>query len=58
METWLHDARGWMTAVMLITYTGLFVWTWLGRRDRFEAAAQLPFEDETTDLGTSGEAGR
>jgi cbb3-type cytochrome oxidase subunit 3 len=52
MENWLHDVRGWMTAVMLITYLGLFVWTWMGRRDRFAEAANLPFADD--DLDESG----
>ena len=42
----IHDLRGVMTAVMLVTFIGIFVWTFAGRRDRFSDAARLPFADD------------
>ncbi|HSG90673.1 MAG TPA: cbb3-type cytochrome c oxidase subunit 3 [Pseudomonadales bacterium] len=42
----LNDLRGVMSAVILVTFIGLFVWTWMGRRDRFSEAADLPFADD------------
>ncbi|MDZ7826543.1 MAG: cbb3-type cytochrome c oxidase subunit 3 [Gammaproteobacteria bacterium] len=42
----LHDFRGLMTAVILLTFLALFIWTWMGSRDRFRDAAELPFADD------------
>ncbi len=39
--------RSVMTLVMLLVFVGITVWAWSGRqRDRFDAAARVPFEDE------------
>jgi len=42
----IHQLRGVMTAIMLLTFLGIIVWTFVGRRDRFSEAAELPFADE------------
>lgn len=49
----LHDFRGVMTAVILLTFIALFIWTWAGSRDRFREAAELPFADDD-DAGRDG----
>ncbi len=39
--------RGVMTAILLVTFVGICVWAWSSRRkDRFDAAAQLPLEED------------
>ncbi len=39
--------RGVMTGILLLTFIGIVVWAWSGRRkDRFDAAAQLPLEED------------
>ena len=36
-----------MTLVMFAVFVGIVVWAWSGKqRDRFEAASQLPLEEE------------
>lgn len=45
MEFDIHDLRGVMSAIMLITFLGIFVWTWRGSRDRFRDAAMLALDD-------------
>ena len=50
----LHDFRGLMTAVILLTFIALFIWTWMGSRDRFRDAAELPFADEDDDARRDG----
>lgn len=42
----LNDVRGIISVVILMTFLGLFVWTWMGRADRFSDAAGLPFADD------------
>jgi cytochrome c oxidase cbb3-type subunit 4 len=40
-------ARALMTLVMFAVFVGIVVWAWSGKqRDRFEAASQLPLEEE------------
>ena len=40
-------ARALMTLVMFAVFLGIVVWAWSGKqRDRFEAASQLPLEEE------------
>jgi cbb3-type cytochrome oxidase subunit 3 len=57
MDLDINDVRGLMTAVMLVTFVGIFLWTWMGRRDRFHDAAMLPFDttDEQNDAGQGDE---
>ena len=46
----INDLRGVMSALILLTFIGLFIWVALGRRDRFAEAANLPFADDSDDL--------
>lgn len=45
----LHDFRGVMTAVILLAFIALFIWTWMGSRERFRDAEDLPFADDDVD---------
>lgn len=39
--------RALMTLVMFAVFVGIVVWAWSGKqRDRFDAASQLPLEEE------------
>lgn len=43
----INDIRSAVTVLGLVLFSGLMVWTWWpGRRDAFDHAAQLPFDDE------------
>jgi len=43
----LNDLRSIVTLVSLLTFLGIVAWAWSKRnKDRFEEAAQLPFQDE------------
>jgi cytochrome c oxidase cbb3-type subunit IV len=36
-----------MTVVMFVVFLGIVAWAWSGKqRDRFDAASQLPLEEE------------
>jgi len=36
------------TVLLVIVFVGIVIWAWSGRRrERFEAAARLPLEDDT-----------
>ncbi|KPK19317.1 MAG: hypothetical protein AMJ67_05650 [Betaproteobacteria bacterium SG8_41] len=40
-------ARSIVTVAAFVTFIGIVVWAWSGaRRERFEAAAKLPLEDD------------
>jgi cytochrome c oxidase cbb3-type subunit 4 len=40
-------ARSIVTVAAFVTFIGIVVWAWSGaRRERFEAAARLPLEDD------------
>ncbi len=40
-------ARSIVTVAALVTFIGIVVWAWSGaRRERFEAAANVPLEDD------------
>ena len=52
----LDDLRGVMSAVSLVTFFALFAWVAIGGRDRFRAAADLPFADD--DAGSEATAAR
>ena len=43
----INDLRSIVTVVSLLTFLGIVAWAWSKRnKDRFEEAAQLPFQDE------------
>lgn len=49
----LDDLRGVMSAVILLTFFALFAWVAIGGRDRFRAAADLPFADDEAGSGNT-----
>jgi cytochrome c oxidase cbb3-type subunit 4 len=43
----INDLRSIVTLVSLLTFLGIVAWAWSKRnKDRFDEAAQLPFQDE------------
>ena len=47
----INDFRGLITAVLLASFLGLWIWAWSSRRKAdFDATAQLPLEE---DIGMS-----
>lgn len=45
----INDLRGLLTAVLLFSFIGLWIWAWSSRRKAdFEATAALPLEEDTT----------
>ena len=43
----INDLRGIITAVLLFSFVGLWIWAWSSRRKvDFEAAAALPLEED------------
>lgn len=43
----INDFRGLLTAVLLFSFVGLWVWAWSSRRKAdFEASAALPLEED------------
>jgi cytochrome c oxidase cbb3-type subunit 4 len=43
----INDLRGLLTAVLLISFIGLWIWAWSSRRKAdFEASAALPLEED------------
>ncbi|WP_407924096.1 CcoQ/FixQ family Cbb3-type cytochrome c oxidase assembly chaperone [Piscinibacter terrae] len=50
----MNDLRSLVTLVSLVLFTGLMVWTWWPRRRAaYAAAAQLPFDGEAANDGSS-----
>ncbi len=46
----MNDLRIAVTVLSFVTFIGIFVWAWQGRRARaFSEAAQLPFLDSVAD---------
>ena len=44
--------RGVMTGVLMVAFIAVWVWAWSRRhRERFEAAARMPLEDDTPEAG-------
>jgi cytochrome c oxidase cbb3-type subunit 4 len=55
----INDLRGLSTLFLMISFIGLCIWAYSGkRRDAFDAAAQLPFADEDINQRTLREEGR
>lgn len=51
--------RSIMTVVSMGTFLGIVGWAWgSGRRQKFDAAAQLPFEDDEYEAGLPVANGR
>ncbi|MES2840775.1 cbb3-type cytochrome oxidase subunit 3 [Hydrogenophaga sp.] len=43
----INDLRSIVTVVSMLTFLGIVAWAWSKRnKDRFDEAAQLPFQDE------------
>ena len=43
----INDLRSIVTVISMLTFLGIVAWVWSKRnKDRFEEAAQLPFQDE------------
>jgi cytochrome c oxidase cbb3-type subunit 4 len=43
----LNDIRGLLTAVLLFSFVGLWIWAWSSRRKAdFDASAALPLEED------------
>jgi cytochrome c oxidase cbb3-type subunit 4 len=43
----INDLRGLLTAVLLFSFVGLWIWAWSSRRKAdFEASAALPLEED------------
>lgn len=54
----INDLRGFLTAILLITFIGLWIWAWSSRRDAdFEASALLPLEEDLRVTGNDRERG-
>ncbi|KRB99023.1 cytochrome oxidase [Hydrogenophaga sp. Root209] len=43
----INDLRSIVTVVSMLTFLGIVAWAWSKRnKERFDEAAQLPFQDE------------
>ncbi len=43
----INDIRGLLTARLLLSFVGLWIWAWSSRRKaEFEASAALPLEED------------
>jgi cytochrome c oxidase cbb3-type subunit IV len=43
----INELRSIVTVISMLTFLGIVAWAWSKRnKDRFEEAAQLPFQDE------------
>ena len=51
----INDFRGAITAILLVSFIGLCIWAWSGRRKaEFDAAAALPLEEDS-DMNNDGQ---
>ena len=51
-----HDLRSAATVLLLVTFAGIVVWAWSGRRKPdFDAAAELPLVDDAPGTTPFGE---
>ena len=54
----INDLRGLLTAVLLFSFIGLWIWAWSSRRKTdFDASAALPLEEDQI-MTNSGEESR
>jgi cytochrome c oxidase cbb3-type subunit 4 len=43
----INDLRGFLTAILLFAFVGLWIWAWSSRRKAdFDASASLPLEED------------
>ena len=55
----INDFRGLLTAVLLFSFIGLWIWAWSSRRKAdFEATAALPLEEDQIMTNGGEESGR
>ena len=55
MDFDLNLARSIVTVAAFVTFVGIVIWAWSGaRRERFEAAARLPLEDDEPERAGRG----
>ena len=55
----INDFRGLLTAVLLFSFIGLWIWAWSSRRKAdFEASAALPLEEDQIMTNGGKESGR
>jgi cytochrome c oxidase cbb3-type subunit 4 len=55
----INDFRGLLTAVLLFSFIGLWIWAWSSRRKAdFEASAALPLEEDQIMTNGGKENGR
>ena len=53
----LESFHSWWTLALLIIFIGIVLWAWSGKRkEDFEEAANLPFEDDDMDVKSSQES--
>jgi cytochrome c oxidase cbb3-type subunit IV len=56
LENVFMDAKSAFTVISFLTFLGIMFWTYVVRRSSdFEAAAQLPFADDTDETRMQGE---
>ena len=54
----INDLRGLLTAILLFSFIGLWIWAWSSRRKTdFDASAALPLEEDQI-MTNSGEESR
>ncbi len=54
----INDLRGLLTALLLFSFIGLWIWAWSSRRKNdFDASAALPLEEDQI-MTNSGEESR
>ncbi len=53
MTEFFGHLSGVMTAVLIVTFVGIVLWAWSGRRrGSFDAAARLPLEEDPASAAT------
>jgi len=53
----LESARSLVTVMAFVTFIGIIAWAWSGaRRERFDAAARLPLDDDEQDARATAHA--
>ncbi len=51
----INDLRALSVVLMFVTFLGIIGWALMGRRDRFDAAANAPFADDEPDRQDSSD---
>jgi len=55
----INNLRGFLTALLLFSFVGLWIWAWSSRRKAdFEASAALPLEEDQIMTNGGEESGR